>query len=104
MIFAQIPPAAAIFLDANTLIYHFSNERTYGPACTQLMKRVELGDLTGFTSAHALADVAHHLMTLEAMNRNDWPQAGLAAHGHERIVVARRKTPREQDEALAAEL
>jgi predicted nucleic acid-binding protein len=79
MTFVQIPPNTAIFLDANTLIYHFSNEPTYGPACTQLLQQVELGDLSGFTSAHALADVAYRLMTLEAMNRNAWPQAGLAA-------------------------
>lgn len=79
MTFGHIPPAAAVFLDANTLIYHFGNEPTYGAACTQLIQRVELGGLAGFTSAHALADVAHRLMTLEAMNRNGWPQAGLAA-------------------------
>jgi predicted nucleic acid-binding protein len=79
MTFAQVAPATAIFLDANTLIYHFSKEPLYGPACTQLIKRVELGDLSGFTSAHALADVAHRLMTLEAMSRNVWPQAALAA-------------------------
>jgi predicted nucleic acid-binding protein len=79
MTFVHIPPTTAVFLDANTLIYHFSNEPTHGPACTQLIKRVEQGDLSGFTSAHALADVAHRLMTLEAMNRNVWPQAGLAA-------------------------
>jgi hypothetical protein len=42
MIFASIPSATAIFLDANTLVYHFSNEPKYGPACTQLIKRVEL--------------------------------------------------------------
>jgi hypothetical protein len=34
MTFAQIPPGAAIFLDANTLIYHFTSEPTYGSACT----------------------------------------------------------------------
>jgi predicted nucleic acid-binding protein len=79
MTFMQIPPAIANFLDANTLTYHLSNEPKYGPACTQLVKRVELGDLTGFTSAHALADVAHRLMTLEAMYLNGWPLAGLAA-------------------------
>src|SRR5205807_1048993 len=28
---------------------------------------------------HVLADVAHRLMTLEAMNRLGWPAAGLAA-------------------------
>lgn len=79
MTFSSIPSAAAIFLDANTLIYHFSNDKKYGPACTQLIKRVELRDLSGFTSAHALADVAHRLMTLEAINRKGWPQAGVAA-------------------------
>jgi predicted nucleic acid-binding protein len=79
MTFASIPSAAAIFLDANTLIYHFSNNKKYGPACTQLLKRVELRDLFGFTSAYALADVAHRLMTLEVINLKGWPQTGVAA-------------------------
>lgn len=79
MTFASIPSATAIFLDANTLIYHFSNEPKYGPACTQLIKRIELRDLSGFTSAHVLADVAHRLMTLEVINVKGWPQTGIAA-------------------------
>jgi predicted nucleic acid-binding protein len=79
MTFASIPSGAAIFLDANTLIYHFTNDPKYGSACTQLLKRVELRDLLGFTSAHVLADVAHRLMTLEAISRKGWPPAGIAA-------------------------
>jgi predicted nucleic acid-binding protein len=79
MTFASIPSAAAIFLDANTLIYHFGNDPTNGPACTQLLKRIELGDLSGFTSAHALADVAHRLMTLEVIKLKGWPQTRVAA-------------------------
>ncbi len=79
MTFASVPSGAAIFLDANTLIYHFANDPTYGPACTQLIKRIELRDLSGFTSAHVLADVAHRLMTLEAIALRDWPAAGIAA-------------------------
>ncbi len=79
MTFASIPSASAIFLDANTIIYHFSNEPKHGPACTQLLKRVELRDLSGFTSAHVLADVTHRLMTLEAINLMGWPPAGIAA-------------------------
>jgi len=79
MTFASVPSGAAIFLDANTLIYHFANDPTYGPACTQLIKRIELRDLSGFTSAHALADVAHRLMTLEAISLRGWPAAGIAA-------------------------
>ncbi len=67
MTFASIPPGTALFLDANTLIYHFTNDAKYGAACTQLLKRVEFQQLPGFTSAHVLGDVTHRLMTLEAI-------------------------------------
>jgi hypothetical protein len=30
MTFAQVPAAAAVFLDANTLVYHFTNHPTFG--------------------------------------------------------------------------
>ena len=79
MTFQSTPSGVVIFLDANTLIYHFTGDPKYGAACTQLLKRVELGDLRGLTSAHVLADVAHRLMTLEAIARKGWPQAGIAA-------------------------
>ena len=54
MTFASIPASATVFLDANTLIYHFANDPKYGAACTQLIKQVELQQLHGFTSAHVL--------------------------------------------------
>jgi predicted nucleic acid-binding protein len=79
MTFAQIPPGVGVFLDANSLVYHFTNEPKFGAACTQLLKRVEQQQLEGFISTHALADVAHRLMTLEAMQLFSWPGAGLAA-------------------------
>ncbi len=47
MTFASVPSGAATFLDANPLIYHFTNDVKYGAACTQLIKRVEPGGLTG---------------------------------------------------------
>ena len=78
MTFTHIPAAAAVFLDANTLIYHYANDSKYGAACTQLLKRMELRQLDGFTSAHVLGDVAHRLMTLEAIDRLGWPVAGIA--------------------------
>jgi predicted nucleic acid-binding protein len=77
MTFASIP--AAVFVDANTFIYHFTNDPNYGVACTQLLKRVELQQVRGFTSAHVMAEVAHRLMTLEAISLKGWPVAGKAA-------------------------
>ena len=34
MTFGQIPAGTAIFLDANTLIYHFANHPKFGTICT----------------------------------------------------------------------
>src|SRR5437870_4268680 len=79
MTFANVPAGESIFVDANTLIYHFSNHPKYGSACTQLLKRMELRQISGFTSAHVVSDVAHRLMTLEAMSRMSWPLVGIAA-------------------------
>jgi predicted nucleic acid-binding protein len=79
MTFAQIPAGAPIFLDANTLIYHFANHHNFGAVCTQLVKRIEQQELPGFISTHVLNEVAHRLMTLEALDRFGWPPAGIAA-------------------------
>ena len=79
MTFSQVPAGASIFIDANVLIYHFTSEQQYGPACTQLMRRIEHREVAGVTSAHVLADVAHRLMTLEAMASFGWPPNSIAA-------------------------
>ena len=69
----------SVFLDANTLIYHFTNHPKYGAACTALVERIELKEIQAFTSSHCLADVTHRIMTIEAMGRFTWPATGLAA-------------------------
>src|SRR5262245_60858352 len=79
MTFDQIPAGSQVFLDANSLVYHFSNDANYGSACTKLVSQIEQQLLFGHTSSDVLADVAHRLMTLEAMNLNNWPQTGIAA-------------------------
>jgi predicted nucleic acid-binding protein len=78
MIFADLPANAVVFVDANTLVYHFEPHPIFGPACTALLKRVELGEITALTSTHVLSEVAHRLMTMEAMKRFGWPFAGIA--------------------------
>jgi predicted nucleic acid-binding protein len=79
MTFDQIPVGTDVFLDANTLIYHFTAEPSFGAACTRLVERIEQGDLRGFTSADVLSDTAHRMMTIEAMQCFGWPMTGLAA-------------------------
>jgi predicted nucleic acid-binding protein len=79
MTFGDLQIGDAIFLDANTLIYHFTKHPKFGAACTALLERIELKEMQGYTSAHCLADVAHRVMTIEAMGRLGWPASGLAA-------------------------
>ena len=79
MTFADLQRGEAIFVDANTLIYHFTNHPKFGAACTGLVERIELEEIQGFTSSHCLADIAHRVMTIEAMGRLGWPVSRLAA-------------------------
>jgi predicted nucleic acid-binding protein len=71
MTFDVIPNGTDIFIDANTPIYPFTNHAKYGPACTRLLERIERQELHGYASSHVLSDIAHRVMTMEAMtNRN----------------------------------
>ena len=79
MTFDDITDGESVFLDANTLIFHFTAHPIMGAACTGLVERIERLALQGYTSSHALADVSHRLMTIEAMSRCGWPPTSLAA-------------------------
>jgi len=50
MTFADLRKSDRVFLDANTLIYHFTNHPKYGAACTALVERIELNEIQAFTS------------------------------------------------------
>jgi predicted nucleic acid-binding protein len=77
MILSDIPAAATIFLDANVLVYHFAPDPLFGPACTDLLLRVKRQEVAGCSSTHVLSEVAHRLMTIEAVQVYGWPPAGI---------------------------
>jgi predicted nucleic acid-binding protein len=72
MTFADLAHGAAVFLDANIFVYHFEPHQQFGPPCTDLLKRIELGEFTGYTSTHVVSEVAHRLMTIEAATVFHW--------------------------------
>lgn len=41
MTFADLSKGDVVFLDANTLVYHFTSNRLFGAACSQLLQRIE---------------------------------------------------------------
>jgi predicted nucleic acid-binding protein len=77
MIFANLAAGSDVFLDANTLVYHFQPHPAFGLACRELLDRIALGEVSGYASSHIVSDVAHRLMTLEAIQRFGWPMAGI---------------------------
>jgi predicted nucleic acid-binding protein len=78
MTFADLLAGEAIFLDANTLVYHFVSDPVYGAACSQLLQRIENKEIQGLTSTHILTEMAHRIMTIEAISAFTWPVAGIA--------------------------
>ena len=59
-----IEDGSRVFIDATIFIYHFTGSSL---ECRRLMEACESGRIDGFTSVTALAEVAHRLMTIEAV-------------------------------------
>jgi predicted nucleic acid-binding protein len=77
MTFADLQAGDSVFVDANTLVYHYTAHATFGTACTQLLQRIENQELLDFTSTVALGEAMHRLMTTEASSQLGWPFAGI---------------------------
>jgi predicted nucleic acid-binding protein len=60
----RIENGSRVFIDATIFIYHFTGSSL---ECRRLMEACESGGIDGFTSVTALAEVAHRLMTIEAV-------------------------------------
>ena len=78
MIFADLPSGSTIFVDANTFVYAFAPEPTFGPPSFALIERACVTEIVAVTSSHVLSDVAHRLMTIEACATFAWPYKGIA--------------------------
>ena len=78
MIYADLPAGATVFLDASLFVHHFEPNALYGPPATEFLERIENQEITGVTTTHILSEVAHRLMTIEAMQAFGWKSAGIA--------------------------
>src|SRR5207247_10595962 len=59
-------------------IHHFEPNAIFGPASTDMLERIENQEISAVTTTHILSEVAHRLMTLEAMQAYGWKSAGIA--------------------------
>jgi predicted nucleic acid-binding protein len=72
MTFLDLVAGDAVFLDANTFVYHFAPDPRWGGSCGQLLQRIQNQEIAGHTSAAILSETAHRLMTIEARARHGW--------------------------------
>jgi predicted nucleic acid-binding protein len=78
VIYSDLPAGATVFVDAGVFIHHFEPNVKYGPAATEFLERIENQEITGVTTTHIVSEVAHRLMTIEAMRAQGWNSAGIA--------------------------
>jgi predicted nucleic acid-binding protein len=78
MIYADLPAGATVFVDASVFIHHFEPNALFGPAATDLLERIENQEINGVTATHIVSEVAHRLMTIEAMQAFGWRSGGIA--------------------------
>src|SRR5205807_1322977 len=93
---AALVQGDSVFVDANILAFHFQPHPVWGPACHQFLKRIENGDLTGFTSVAVLGELSHRLMTFEAhtmfgvaLRRHRKPSPHPPARSQKAVCVSR---------------
>jgi predicted nucleic acid-binding protein len=67
-----------VFIDANCLVYAATSDPQFGAACQRLLEQIENKKFQGCTSAHALGDLSHRLMTIEAALLFGRPMTGIA--------------------------
>jgi predicted nucleic acid-binding protein len=72
MTFLDLVAGDAVFIDANTFVYHFAPDPRWSGSCGQLLQRIQNQDIAAFTSAAILSEIAHRLMTIEARTRHGW--------------------------------
>ena len=81
MIYSDLPAGSTVFIDAGPFIHHFEPNAIFGPASTDMLERIENQEISAVTTTHILSEVAHRLMTLEAMQTFGWKSAGIALNG-----------------------
>ncbi len=67
----ELPEGEAVFIDANIFIFHVLSDSEYGEASTQLLERVERGEINAVTNVLVLNEVAFKILMAELSNYSE---------------------------------
>ncbi len=65
----QIPPDTRAIFDTNILVYWVTDHPRFGNHCTDIVKRVEKGEIQGVIPAVILNELLHRIMIAETIER-----------------------------------
>ena len=66
MTFSEIASGTRLYIDANVFVYHFAHE---SDECAALLERCDRREINAYTGTHILLEVAHRIMTIEAVDK-----------------------------------
>jgi len=75
----DIPDGVVCYIDANIFYYHLVGAPPLSDDCSDFLKRVELGRISGVTSTVAVAEATHKVMLAEIVQRHGLDHKGLVA-------------------------
>ena len=73
----DIPDGSTCYLDATILYYHIVNTPPLSDNCSDLLARIEAGQVGGVTSAVAVAEATHKVMLAEIISKHGVDRQGL---------------------------
>jgi len=68
---SEFPEGEEMFIDANLFIFHALSDSEYGEASTQLLERVERGEVKAVTNVLVLNEVAFKILMAELSNYSE---------------------------------
>jgi len=66
---SQLPAKSIVLVDANILVYYFSEQSPLHLECKEFVLRATRGEIQVFTSTPVVAEVIHRVMVAEAIER-----------------------------------
>jgi predicted nucleic acid-binding protein len=99
---AELPSRTSVLLDANVLIYSLSRSSLQ---CAELLRRCDIEEISGFSTAEALNEVCHRLMLAEAYSKRLIARpAADAIRGHRALISGLRDYWRQMERLLASNI
>jgi len=96
MLATEIPSGAVVAVDANVFLYHFTGQ---SGVATEVLSRIDSGDIGGVTTQAVMAEVMHRRMVMEAVESGAISPGNPARKLRERPEVVRRLVQYQRDVA-----